>query len=189
MTTFDPDANAPSGDGGGKWLSSAGVFCVVFLALRTRGKTRTNKPFVRFRGEVICGRPEGNEGKKFHERVFLNEEAWKRLGAMTKAMGLTKEDEFDLDSDNAVRAAMLGKPFKAKFKVVTGSDQNQYAELAYSEHDPNEEEAQAMDLWVQEAEASGFYDRIHDQDWDSGGDPQSGEEGPPPAGADDDIPF
>lgn len=183
MTDFDPGANAPDGSGG-RWLGIAGAFLAVFVKMLGRGKTRSGKPFVRFRGEIIGGQPEGQEGKLWNERVFINEEAWKRLGALCKAMGST--ERFNLQDDRQVRQAMLGRPFKAKFKCRQGSDGNDYAEIAFSEHELTEEESTAIDLWIEEATASGFYDRMHEAgDWD---DPQRGDdEAPPPT--DDDIPF
>lgn len=181
MAKFNPNENAP-GTSGGKWLDTSGLFLVVFVALVERGKSRNGKPFVKLRGEVIVGEPSGNEGKKWTERIFLNEEAWTRLGAMTRAMGLDKE--FELDDDRELREALLGRPFKAKMKTTTSDRGGVFAEIAFSEPDTTDEEGLVIDRWIEEHESSGWYEKIHDRELGNGG-REDGDPGP----GDDDIPF
>jgi len=182
MATFDPSANAPDPNSGGsrRWLDRGGKFCVAFTTLRDRKRTRGGKEFLLFRGEVIDGQPTGQEGKKFTQRVFINEEAWKRLGAMCLAMGLS--EPFDLSSDQEVREAMLLRPFKARFKVES-HDGNDYAKIAYSEprDSMSKGEAERCDEWLENARERGL------DGWDDADDMGGGERPPPPG--DDDIPF
>lgn len=183
MTTFNPTEHEPAPrdpNARGKWLSTAGLFLAVFTSLRQRGRTRSGKQFLLMRGEVLRGKPPGQEGKTFTQRLFINEEAWRRLGALMSAMD--SHDVFDLTNDSACRAALLGRPFLAKFKVESydGSD---YAKIAYSEplDSWTDDDNAAADRWVEAANDRGFYDKL------AGRADPGREEAPPPG--DDDIPF
>lgn len=185
---FDPGEHVPDADGGSsKFLQTSGRFVVVFTALRSRGTTQAaKKPYVRFRTEVVAGHPPGNEGKAFSQRVFINEEAHGRLGAMCHAMGM--KERFELEDDRAVRAAMCGRPFVAKVKVTSGNDGDTYAGIAFSEQNISQEERDAVNAWIERATAAGFYEKLHEQQsWDHGN--QGREEGDPGPGDDDNIPF
>ena len=191
--TFKPGDHAPrgGGGGGGKYLDTAGRFVLVFTHYVKRGETGGGYPFLLFRGSVVGGQPDGNEGKLITERVFIHPEAHARLGAMCAAMALDAEVELKMDDDKTnddgndvlgVRSAFLGRPFAAKVKVET-NDGSKYAKIAYSEPEPTADEIKMIDAWTTKAEADGYYENLAKHS----GDPTEGNK--PPAHTDDDIPF
>lgn len=183
--TFNPDDHTPDGDGGGKYLETAGRFVVVFTHYVKRDKTASEKSYLLFRAEVVDGEPAGNAGKKFSQRLFINTEAHGRLGAICAAMDLHQaiklESDTDVDDQLGVRTAFMGRPFCAKMKVEP-YDGNNYAKIAFAELDPTDDETGWINQWVEAAEERGFYDRLAEH---------SGEDSDnkPPPHNDDDIPF
>jgi len=174
---FDPNQHQPDDSSGGQYLDVSGTFCLVFTSLHERGTNRNGKDYLQFRGKVICGEPTGNDGKKFTERVFITESAYKRLGAMCASMGVN--EPFDLYDDEQVRRNMCNAPFKAKVQTETHNGKT-YPGIAYSEQQYEDWERDACDRWTAEHQAAGGYD-----DEDNSGGSGSYDEAPPHTDDDD----
>jgi hypothetical protein len=129
MAVFDPsqhkpeprDPNRKRDDG--EYLTRAGIYLLAFTWMKKRDETPNGNGYAQLVCKAIarCSKDEGLDmscaGDFFLQDVFLNANAYKRLGALLAAMGV--DEAFDLDDDKEIRRVMLRKPFKAKVQVQT----------------------------------------------------------------------
>ena len=174
MAMFDPTQHTKSADGksGSAYLEIAGEYLFVATRVKRGRANKSNKPYLLMTYKVISGQ---HRGKRAMERVYVNDEAQWKLGAMCQAMDY--KEAFDLDDDRELREALLNRPFKARVSINRKGDAT-YPELFFI-FKTNVEEDAVMNEWMAEFEASGG---------DKGGGGFDEDDGPPPHD-DGDIPF
>lgn len=183
MAKFDPKAAKEAGSGSDNDGVPAGEYLLALKSFQ-RKTSQKGKQYLRGRFVVIAG---GAAGKGFFDSISLdtdNQGSMFRLSLLAEQCGTT--EAFDLDDDGELRAALCGKPFKAKVnrKVENGYTNNGIERYLTKITD---REREIMDAWViEEGERRSFDD-------DGGGSSQGSTMSPyddsAPHAADDDIPF
>lgn len=184
MATFDPKKEREKNKDEG---IPAGDYLLVLKSFERKTARTSGKDYLRSRFQVIYGPAKG---KSFFDSISLdtgNSGSMLRLSLLAEGCGRT--EPFDLDSDADLRAALTGKPFKARVKRAfeNGYTNNGIERYLVSEKDVSQREREIMDIWSmerQEEEDMGQGDGgppISDGDFYGGG---GGGRAP-----DDDIPF
>jgi hypothetical protein len=196
MAKFNPQ-KPPQGDPQGV---PAGDY---LLAMRSLMRKQSTKPpfadFIKCRIEVIYG---PGKGRSFWTTLGIdtsNGGMMTRLAMYCEQVGLT--ESFDLDSDDELKAAFIGKPFKAKVsRKVQGQYTNNDVER-YLNKEVTQADREIMDTWLAEEEERRAQRGDGDPgergaQWDNAPIDDNGmPDGPGyggyngPGGIDDDIPF
>lgn len=153
------------------------------IALRSfdRKTSKTGNEYLHCKFAVIHG---AARGKTFYDNVSLNQSnkgAMYRLSCWAEGCGV--EEAFDLDSDEAIRANLVDRPFKARLNRRTENGYVNNGIERYLNDKVTDADREAMNAYVAE--------RAEAAEWgDSGGSADGGNfsDDVPPAG-DDDIPF
>lgn len=178
MAMFDPqkarEQNKNQGIPAGDYLLAISSF--------TRKTSKKGKAYLNARIVVIHG---AAKKRSFFDNISLdtdNSGAMFRLGMLAEQAGV--EQAFDLDSDEEIRANLVGRPFKARVsRKVEGEYTNNGIERYLGGDKITDGERAIMEQWLIDAAA--------EDEWNGGGsggdDPYANDGAPPPG--DDDIPF
>lgn len=156
MSLFDPSKH---GNGSGDRRDDGGGIPAgeYLLAMRwfERRTAKSGAAYLRAKYEVIHG---PRSGQTFFANVSLDVSKAGVAGRLSVYCAAIGQDRpFDLNSDEAVKRAFLGKPFKAKVSVRESNGYtNTDLERCFAQVSPAER--RTMDAWVldqQEAEAMG----------------------------------
>lgn len=177
-TMFDPK-KPPAGGGNQDHGVPPGDYVIALTWFERKLSKKSQQPYLRAKYTVVCG---AAKGKTFWASISLDTSsagAMTRLSLMAEQCGVT--EAFDLDSDDAVRANLALRPFKARVRRVTENGYTNNDIERYIKDGMSAAEEKAARTWVLDYEEGAEYDG-------DGGSPGTGKSKADDFG-DDDIPF